>query len=86
MKILPINSGGSHKTGSLPSSLSPQDIEDVIGFPANIDDDPEKVTHSWGFTVDGAECGIWDYKGSRWSTYDPKNKLADLFHQKLGGK
>lgn len=83
MIVKPISLSGSHKTGSLPSSLSQQDIEAVLGFPPNIDDDADKVTASWGFTVDGEECGIWDYKGSRWSVYDPKHKLSALFADKL---
>ena len=78
-KIVAIDKAGSHKTGSLPDSLSSHDIEAVLGFPANIKDDEYKVRHSWGFTVDGKECGIWDYKGSRWSVYDPHNVLPALF-------
>lgn len=79
MKIIATNECGEYRTGSLPSHLTPKDIERVLCFPANIDDDPCKVTHSWGFTVDGNKCGIWDYKGSRWSIYDPANVLPKLF-------
>lgn len=80
--IIAIDKAGSCKTGSLPSHLTPKDIETVLGFPANVADDNSKVNHSWGFTVDGKECGIWDYKGSRWSVYDPHHVLPTLFtHQ-----
>jgi hypothetical protein len=82
--IEPVDQAGDHKTGSLPAGLSPEDITATLGFPPNIADDYGKVTHSWGFTVDGVRCGIWDYKGSRWSTYDPQNLLPDLFSKIRG--
>ena len=77
--IKPINVAGKWRTAMLPSTITPQDIESVLGFAPNIADDPDKVTHSWGFTVNGHECGIWDYKGSRWSVYDPDKLLPQLF-------
>lgn len=63
------------RTGSLDSSLTVEDITAVLGFGPNVKDDPYKVTHSWGFRLDGRECGIWDYKGSRWSTYGDLSRL-----------
>jgi len=77
--IQPVNEAGDHYTGSLPPELTAEQITKVLGFPPNIKDDPNKVKHSWGFTVDGKRCGIWDYKGSCWSIYDPHHKLERLF-------
>lgn len=77
--IIAVDEAGDHKTGDLPHTLTVSGIENVLGFPANIDDDGDKVEHSWGFTVDGVRCGIWDYKGGRWSVFDPQNILPELF-------
>lgn len=77
--IVPVNRAGNHRTGSLPSSITPAQIKKVLGFAANIDDDKTKVKHSWGFTVDGKFAAVWDYKGSRWSTFDPDGVLPGLF-------
>lgn len=77
--IVPVNQCGDHRTGDLPPSLTPEAIAAVLGFAANIDDDESKVRFSWGFEVNGKRCGIWDYKGSRWSTFDPDNVLPELF-------
>lgn len=79
MEIKPINTAGSYKTGILSSDISVEKIAEILGFPPNIYDDPDKVEHSWGFTVDGVICGIWDYKGYRWSTYGPKSVFDKLF-------
>jgi len=81
--IKPINKAGSHRTGDL-SGFTKKEITKILGFEPNIQDDPYKVTASWGFTVDGVACGIWDYKGSavykEWSTYDPANVLDKIFY------
>ena len=84
MVIVPINVAGSHKTGSLSATLSPVLITARLGFAPNIDDDPTKVTMSWGFTVDGVRCGIWDYYRNRWSTYGPHDVFAKLFPEYYG--
>lgn len=78
--IIAVNEVGDFKTGSLPSTLSAKNIEKILGFAANVADDEDKVKHSWGFTVDGKRCGIWDYRGSRWSVYDPDKVLPALFN------
>lgn len=82
MKIIPINKSGLHKTGTL-VAISVEEINVLLGFEPNVQDDPSKVKHSWGFTVDGKECGIWDYKGSetmgRFSTYGPDYIFKELF-------
>ena len=61
MNIVPVDRPGSYRTGTL-SGLTAEDIEQVLGFKANVEDDPDKVKYSWGFNVDGKFVGIWDYK------------------------
>jgi hypothetical protein len=83
MKIEPINHFiSSHRTGGI-SGYNKHQIEQILGFPPNADDDPDKVVNSWVFTVNGFEAAIWDYKGSHtmncWSIYDPNNILGHLF-------
>ena len=82
MRIKPFNEAGSHKTGSL-SGLTKDEVEARIGFPPNVDDDPYKVRWSWGFTVDGQVCAVWDYKGSadvgEWRTYGSEDALGKVF-------
>ena len=68
---------GAYRTGSWPWTLTPGVIISVLGEP-NVLDDPEKVEHSWGFMLDGELCGIWDYKGSRWSTYGDNEKIRKV--------
>ncbi len=77
--IVPIDEAGDYYEYSLTSKLSPVDITNRLGFRPNIPDDPSKVTYSWGFTVDGHRCGIFDYKGSRWSVFDPHRVLHKVF-------
>jgi hypothetical protein len=91
MKITPIDEPGGSRIGSL-TGVSFKDVEKVLGFKANCEDDPDKVTHSWGFSVnmkdvDGTQgvvnCGIWDYKGSRiLSTDGPDAVFVKLFGDK----
>ena len=83
MKIEPIERYiGSYKTNTI-SGYDVIQINMILGFPPNKEDDPDKVVHSWQFTLNGYECAIWDYKGShhnkRFSIYDPHNVLGHLF-------
>lgn len=78
MIITPYSVPGRYKTGSLSPYITPKEIERVLGFPPNIQDDSFKVTHSWGFLLDGQPCGIWDYCGQRWSTFGDVQQLFDL--------
>ena len=71
---------GSHLTHRLPATLTPKQIT------ARLDTGPEpngsgdgKVKRYWGVTIDGAPAAIWDYKGRRWSAYDPSGNLGKLF-------
>lgn len=80
VKIKPINKAGQSLSYRLPSNLTVEQISEVLGFSPNVEDDPYKVKYSWGFAINGKECGIWDYKESRWSVYDPSGHLVkDLF-------
>jgi len=87
IKITPIRSipNGGYRMGGL-KGLTKAQITEVLGFPPNAQDDPDKVVNSWAFNVNGKDvCGIWDYKGShlfnRWSYYDPAGVLPALFDQ-----
>ena len=84
MNIVPVDRAGPSRTSTL-DLATPADIEKVLGFPPNIEDDPDKVKYSWGFEVDGKFAAIWDYKGSYklrvFSTYDPDGIIATLFNR-----
>lgn len=79
------SNSGQHKTGSLPSAMTPSEISECLGFEPNIDDDPYKVEHSWCAKVvdqetgDTYNVGVWDYKGVRWSTYGDPYILERIF-------
>jgi hypothetical protein len=85
VNIVPVDRPGGHRTGSLSDSLSKADIIEKLGFSPNCNDDPDKVRNSWGFLVNpdsngnGTHCGIWDYKGFKWSTYGPDEIFEYLF-------
>ena len=65
------------------AGLTAELFETKIGFPPNVRDDPNKVRHSWSFTVDGAHCAVWDYKGSEqrlvFSCWGDRKALARVF-------
>lgn len=79
MKIEPTRIDGSCRQGGL--DVSYETIVSVLGEP-NADDDPDKVTYSWAYLVDGEEVAIWDYKGIRWSYYGPHHIMDQLFGAK----
>jgi hypothetical protein len=80
--ILPVNKIGNSRTSTV-SGLTAKEVEALIGFPANCDDDAYKVKYSWGFTVNGVRCGVWDYKGShefnQFSAWGPLLALKQVF-------
>jgi hypothetical protein len=82
MKILPVNEVGDCRQGTL-SNLSVKEITNILGFAPNCQDDPDKVKHSWGFSVDGVRCGVWDYRGSgkfkTFSTFGDHATLKKVF-------
>lgn len=86
LEILPVNKCGDFRTGYL-SGISRAEIEAKLGA-ANIKDDPAKVRWSWGFTVNGVRCGVWDWKRSgdvgEWSTFGPHESLALVFGSHAG--
>ena len=61
----------SHKQHSLNPRLSRLDIQTKLGSNVTEDQPGDKVNHEWRFYADGAECAIWDYKGTKWSAYGP---------------
>lgn len=62
---IPVQQVGSSRFGTL-HHHTPVEIAKKLGFGPNCNelDDPGKVSHSWGFTLNGHRCGIWSYKGS----------------------
>jgi len=76
MNITPNLEIASFCQGSL--NVSYERIVEVLGEP-NVDDDPDKVTYSWGYNVDGEPVAIWDYKGHRWSYCGKHEVLKKLF-------
>jgi hypothetical protein len=88
MEIKPNPNVMSHRTGSL-HGITYNDIYDRLGFPSNVMDDEAKVAYSWGFTVDGRDCAIWDWKGSHnrkiWSVYGPTEVFDKLFGKAYHG-
>ena len=82
MKIEKKEVQGTHRQGTL-RGVTVEKIKEVLGFAANFADDKDKVENSWKFTVDGKECGIWDYKGShrygQFSYYGPAEVFVALF-------
>jgi hypothetical protein len=83
IKITPINRPGAGRTGTLTSTLTVKDITKILGFGPNVEDDPDKVKHSWGFAVKVGKTtkkfGVWDYKGCRWSTDGDPVVLTEIF-------
>jgi hypothetical protein len=82
MNIIPVNIPGSHRTGEI-SGYTASEISSILGFQPNVADDPDKVSHSWGFLADGRQCGIWSYRGSEhiriFSTSGPREVFEKLF-------
>jgi hypothetical protein len=78
--IVPVDVPGESKVANL-ENVTYEQICKVLGFAPNVEDDPDKVKYSWGFTIDGEPAGIWDYYGSssinRWSVSN--TKVLDLF-------
>ncbi len=80
--IKPSDLAESYRMAGL-KNVNRERIEQALGFPPNMQDDPTKVTASWSFTVDGVPCAVWDYKGSfnagRASAYGPIEALVKVF-------
>jgi hypothetical protein len=86
MNIQPSRTVGVCRTANV--SVSYDRIVEVLGFEPNVTDldDQYKVKASWGFTVDGEECGIWCYyfdgdprECRKWSFYGPDGIADKLF-------
>lgn len=81
-EIKPLNQVGDYRTGCI-DGLSASQIQQKLGFASNCSDDPDKVKYSWGFTVNGVRCAVWDYKGSHtlntFSAFGPAESLKLVF-------
>lgn len=75
----------NHRTGGL-YGVTVREIEAVLGFPPNKEDDHDKVTASWAFEMNDHKCAIWDYKGSlghnEVSTFGSDEVFNELFAHK----
>lgn len=82
MNILPVPIPGPRRTGEI-QGYTVAEINRILGFRPNVDDDPDKVRYSWGFLADGVQCGIWSYRNShlfkQFSTSGPAEVFATLF-------
>ena len=82
MKIIPVAECGSGRQGHL-VDISVDEINEILGFQPNCEDDPDKVVNSWGFTVAGKHYGVWDYEGSheygQFSVSGEPKVLRELF-------
>jgi hypothetical protein len=73
----------SHRMGVI-LNTTVQGINQALGFENNngVSGDG-KVKHQWNFRVNGAECSIWDYKGSaawgQFSFYGPRAVFVEIF-------
>jgi len=78
--IAPVVDGyiASYKQWSLDSRLTPQQISLALKRKVRKESAQYKVKHRWEFTVDGEDCAIWDYYGTRWSAYGPREAFAKL--------
>lgn len=78
---------GTHKTGDWPDHISPEQIERLLGFaPNGLLDCDKKITLIWEFEIDGRAAAIWDYKGKRWSIYDPGGVMPNLLERLTIGR
>lgn len=78
-EIKPSKEYGSGRDGHLSHLLTPDEITKRLGFGPIDPCDDGKTDLEWAFTIDGEPCGIWDYKGSRWSYAGPKEKMSLVF-------
>jgi hypothetical protein len=83
--ITPSDGSGSHKTGEL-TNITVAQITSILGFGPNLPGGDGKVVNEWGFTCDGKEGAVWDWKGSerfnQFSTWGDDKMLANLFGSK----
>lgn len=80
MLIQPSNEFAPCRTGTL-TGISKKQIFAALPD-ATFRDTPtadKKVTMEWAFLANGELCGIWDYRGGRFSTYGPGGIFRILF-------
>lgn len=70
----------THKMWSLDPKLSVPDINKLLGGVVICEkgSDDGKCRYTWNFYANGQPCGIWDYKGFRWSGYGPEEVFKHL--------
>lgn len=57
----------SYRMGRIPANRSIEEITKKLSLEPTIA--VGKINTEWRFTIDGKSCGIWDYKGARWSVW-----------------
>jgi hypothetical protein len=80
MLIQPSNEFAPYRTGTL-TGISKGQILSAIPDATFLDTPTadKKVTMEWAFLANGQLCGIWDYRGARFSTYGPAQVFETLF-------
>lgn len=67
------------RTGTLAPELAATEITAKLNIEPERGSDDGKVSLFWRFYADGKPCGIWDYRGARWSTDGPREVFERLF-------
>lgn len=71
-----VSNGKEH---SLNENLSPREITRLLGgIKSKGVSGDGKCKFQWDFYADGVPCGIWDYKGCRWSVAGPREVFEKL--------
>ncbi len=85
--ITPVDQIGPNKQHGICGIPIARMVE-LMANAALLDDDESKVSHSWGFAVNGVFCAVWSYKGSEqvgaWSAYGPIESLRLVFGDNVG--
>jgi hypothetical protein len=81
--ILPYHTPGVGLDRRLSAAITPEQIDAALGLGTSTPCDGGKTDLEWSFTADGYPCGIWDYKGRRWSTYGPRWVFVALFGEAM---
>lgn len=86
IKLTMIDEAGPHLQGYVNASF--EELKAVLGEP-NVEDDPDKVEASWGFTAEGHRPAfVWSWKCSavscrQWSAAGDFSLLEKLFPGKV---
>lgn len=68
----------THKQHSLSSKHTKKNIDQILGNVKSTKNPHEKTKYEWNFYINDQTCAIWDYYGTRWSAYGPKDLLMAI--------